>query len=349
MSIASRKAKRAARKTSLREKAQKSTSNTNYNDDRVWSCERDSTGKGDAVIRFLPPTDEMIDYFVEHFDFEEDEVPCAVHYHRHAFKGDNGKWYIENCPTSVVERECPVCEANSDLVDGFGGWDAVDDNHPDKKKVRNRKRKEVYVSNILVVRDPAHPENEGKVFIFKYGKAIHDMIMAQLIPEFDDEEECDVSDLWDGRDFKLKIVKKDGYANYDKSSWADPSVAGGDDDDDVLEELMEKCHKIIEDIAESKYKSYEDLEKQFKIVTGKGKPRGKNLEDQGDDSGDDSPQGEPEKEEKPKRSRRTPKADKSSSAKSDKPKKEKVEKKPEPDTSTDDDEDDAFFQSLLDD
>jgi len=344
-SIAARKKARAQRKTSLRQKAQERQSKTSYKDDRMWNCERDSTGKGDAVIRFLPPTDALIEWYKDNFDYDELDAPFYINYHEHGFKGKNGKWYIEKCPTSIMERECPVCEANSELVDENGGWDAMDDNHPDKKLVRNRKRKSRYVANILVVRDPANPENEGEVKIFQYGKAIHDQIMAQLIPEFEDEEECDVADLWDGRDFKLKIVKKDGYANYDKSSWAEPSTVG-DMDDDELDELMAKCHDLPGIVAESKYKSYEDLEKQFAKTQGKAAPKRSIEDSDGDDGGDDSPQGGDDEgeESKPKAKRKAPakKAEKKA------PAKKKADPEPEADSAGGDDDDD-YFASLLED
>lgn len=347
-SIAARKKARAQRKTSLRQKATERQSKTSYKDDRMWNCERDSTGKGDAVIRFLPPTDEMVKWYMDNFDFDELDVPCYINYHEHGFKGPNGKWFIEKCPTSVMERECPVCEANSELVDEFGGWDAVDDNHPDKKMVRNRKRKSRFVSNILVVRDPANPENEGQVKIFGYGKAIHDQIMAQLVPEFDDEEECDVSDEIEGRDFKLKIVKKDGYANYDKSSWAEPSVVGGldEDDDDAIEELLNKCHSLPDLVAESKYKSYEDLEKQFGKTQGKAVAKRSIEDSDGDDGGDDTPQGE--EESKPKSKRAAARKEKAAAKPKAEPKAKAPAKKADPEPASDaGGDDDDYFASLL--
>lgn len=333
-SLASRKNRKASRKQSLRKQVESQKSQTSYNDPRQWSCARNKDGIGSAVIRFLEPTDADIAYYVEKLNFDEDAVPFYVMQHQHGFKGPNGKWFINNCPTSVVERECPVCEANSEIVDGFGGWDAVDDNHPGKKLVRTRKRKEVYYANVLIVEDKANPENEGQVKIFRYGKAIHDQIMAQLIPQFEDEESCDVSDFWEGRNFKLKIVKKDGYANYDKSSWDDVEPIA--DTDEEIEEILQKQHKLTDFIAEDKYKSFEDLTKEFNKTQGteqRGKRRSIDDEDGGaGGTGDDNPDPE-QKAEKPKRrSRKAP------------------EPEPEPEASTGAaDDDDAYFASLLDD
>lgn len=332
MSLASRKKAKATRKQSLRQKTQEEKSNKSYEDPRMWSCSRDKSGRGSAVIRFLEPSDKDIEYYMKNFDYDETEVPAAVKQHQHGFKGPNGKWYIENCPTSVVERECPVCDANSEIVDQFGGWDAVDDNHPGKKLVRSRKRKEVYYANVLVIEDKANPENEGQVKIFKFGKAIHDQIMAQLIPEFEDEEDCDVSDFWEGRNFHLKIVKKDGYSNYDKSSWGKVAPVG---DDDYIDELIGKLHTLTDFITEDKYKSYEDLQKEFDKTQGKTSNRRKPSDDSGDDGGDDD--GKVGGDDTPRRSRRS--------------RRTQEEDTPDntPDDSPDGESDEDYFNNLLDD
>ncbi len=336
MSLADRKKARAKRKQSLRTKVESQKSNSNYEDARLWSCARNKAGVGAAVIRFLAPTDADIEYYQEKLGYEAEEVPFYVNLHQHGFKGPNGKWFINNCPTSAPhldgEGKCPVCEANSEIVDDNGGWDAMDDNHPGKKLVRNRKRKEVYYANVLIVEDKANPENEGQVKIFRYGKAIHDQILAQLIPEFDDEEECDVSDYWDGRNFKLKIVKKDGYTNYDKSSWGDIEPVA--DSDEEIEAILEKQHKLTDFFAEDKYKSYDKLAAEFAKTQGDKAPRKAREEDDVDDS-DDTP--EPEAESKPAKEKSKPAA--------------KSKPEPEPEASADagGDDDDAYFRDLLDD
>lgn len=341
MSIADRKKNRAQRKASLRKKAEQKQSKTNYNDPRVWRCERDKTGKGEAVIRFLEPTDAMIEWYMEKYGVDSDSVPSVLGFHKHNFKGPTGKWYIEKCPTSQPgdERECPVCEANGELVDEAGGWNEMDDNHPNKKLVRQRKRKETYLANILVISDPKNPENEGEVKIFEFGKAINDMIQAQLVPEFDDEEECDVSDFWEGRNFKLRIVQKDGFANYDKSTWEDSSPVF--DDDDEIDALLEKCHPIHELLDADKYKSYDDLTKQFERATSTATNRRRVSDDEGDDGGS-APESEKDRDDKPSRSER----------------RSRRGKDPEPtnedtgntsDASGSDDDNDDYFASLLDD
>ena len=53
-----------------------------------------------------------------------------------------------------------------------------------KRSARKRKRKLSYYANILVVSDPKHPENEGKVFLYKFGKKIFDKITEAMQHSF---------------------------------------------------------------------------------------------------------------------------------------------------------------------
>jgi len=203
-------------------------------DDRFWRPEVDKAGNGYAVIRFLPqPAGEDVP-FVRLFD--------------HAFKGPNGQWLIDGCLTTVGEK-CPVCEHNSAL------WNTG--TKENQTIVRNQKRKLSFISNIYVVKDPAHPENEGKVFLFKFGKKIFDKLNAAMNPEFEDEKPLNPFDFWAGANFKLKIRKVEGYQNYDKSEF--DSIEPLLDDDDKLERIWKSEYKLQEFLDRSKYKSYDDL------------------------------------------------------------------------------------------
>jgi len=344
MSLADRKKNRATRKQSLKKQMQEQSSKTSYDDPRQWMCARNKDGIGSAVIRFLMPCDDDVEYYVNTQNLEEGDTatPFYIMHHQHGFKGSNGKWFINNCPTSVIESDCPVCEANGEIVDEFGGWDAVDDNHPGKKLVRNRKRKEVFYANVLIIEDAANPENVGQVKIFKYGRAIQNQVEAQLMPQFEDEKSCDVSDYWDGRNFRLKIVKKDGYTNYDKSSWDDVSAVA--DTDDEIEAILNKQFTLCDFVADDKYKSYDTLVKEFKFTQGNAKARSKRSMDQEDGGTPDTDTGstDTEDEQAPKRSRNRNRTSEDESDKADKPAVE--ESKP-----TTDDDDDDYFASLLDD
>ncbi len=211
-------------------------------DDRLWKPELDKTGNGFAVIRFLPAP-------------EGEELPWAKMY-SHAFQGPGG-WYIENSLTTVGQKD-PVSEHNREL------WNSGSDK--DKETVRKQKRKLSYYSNIYVVKDPVNPQNEGKVFLFKYGKKIFDKIMEAMQPEFEDETPINPFDFWQGANFKLKIVKKDGYWNYDKSEF--DRVSSLLDDDDALEALWKKEYSLSAVTAPDQFKSYDDLEKRLKYVLG---------------------------------------------------------------------------------
>ena len=178
----------------------------------------------------------------------------------HGFKGKGG-WYIENCPTTIG-RKCPLCEANSEL------WNSGLES--DKDIARQRKRRLNYISNIMVISDPKNPENEGKVFLYKFGKKIFDKIMESLQPEFQDEEAVNPFDFWKGANFKLKIRKVAGFINYDKSEF-DISTPLLDGDDGKLEEIWNKQYPLQPLIGADQFKSYDELKARLMSVLGSGR------------------------------------------------------------------------------
>lgn len=233
--------------SSLMDELQKisASDKTSYQDDRFWKPERDKSDNGFAVIRFLPPVDGEDAPWVRMFS--------------HGFKGKGG-WYIENCPTTIG-RKCPLCEANSEL------WNSGLES--DKDVARQRKRRLNYISNIMVISDPKNPENEGKVFLYKFGKKIFDKIMESLQPEFEDETPVNPFDFWKGANFKLKVRKVAGFINYDKSEFDSPSELL-DGDDSKLEELWKKQYPLQPLVAEDQFKSYDELKARLMSVLGGG-------------------------------------------------------------------------------
>lgn len=220
-----------------------------FNDDRFWKPTRDKSDNGYAVIRFLPAP-------------EGEDIPW-VRVFSHGFQ-DKGGWYIENCPTTIGGK-CPLCEANNEL------WNSgVEAN---KDIARNRKRRLQYIANILVVSDPKNPENEGKVFLFKFGTKIFTKITDAMSPEFEDEEPMSPFDFWDGADFKLKIRKVKGFINYDKSEFAEPSALF-DGDDEKLEELWHKQHALQEFVDAKQFKSHAELKSRLDAVLTGGPQKG---------------------------------------------------------------------------
>ena len=209
-------------------------------DDRLWKLEVDKAGNGYAVIRFLPAPDG-------------EELPWAKVW-SHAFQGPGG-WYIENSLTTLGGKD-PVSEYNRLL------WNSGND--ADKDLARKQKRKLTYIANIYVVKDPTNPHNEGKTFLYKFGKKIFDKITAAMQPEFEDEEAIDPFDFWQGANFKLKAKNVAGYRNYDSSEFAAPSAIL--DDDDALETLWKKEYSLKEFTDASEFKSYADLEKRLNAV-----------------------------------------------------------------------------------
>lgn len=215
-------------------------------DTRFWQPTVDKSGNGMATIRFLPAPG--VD--------GEDGLPWVRRFD-HGFQGPGG-WFIDNCLTTVGEK-CPVCEHNSTL------WNSgIEAN---KDIVRKQKRRLSYVANILVVSDPAHPENDGTVRLFKFGKKIFDKISEAMNPEFADETPVNPFDFWDGANFKLKIRNVEGYRNYDKSEFAEPSALF-DGDDDKLEAIYKQEHSLKDFTDKKNFKPYEQLKARLDKVLG---------------------------------------------------------------------------------
>ena len=245
------KANRMNNLQNLTKQVEKLAEKPSYEDERIWKCERDKTGNGYAVIRFLPaPTNE--------------DVPW-VRMWSHGFKGPGG-WYIENSLTTPRSdapsgTDDPVSKANTTL------WNSGIES--DKNIARDRKRKLSYYSNILILEDSTNAQNEGKVFLFRYGKKIFEKIESVMNPEFKDEEPMNPFDFWSGANFKLKIRQVEGYANYDKSEFASPSPLF-DGDDAKLEDVWKQQHSLQGLLAPENFKSYQELEARFNTVTASG-------------------------------------------------------------------------------
>jgi len=237
------------------------TNKDNNSEDNFWKCETDKAGNGYAVIRFLPSPPQDGD----------DGLPWAKIY-THGFQGPGG-WYIENSLTTLNKPD-PVSEYNSEL------WNSgIEAN---KEIARKQKRRLTYISNILVVEDPKHPENNGKVFLFKFGKKIFDKITEAMNPAFEDETPINPFDMWSGANFKLKIRKVEGYQNYDKSEFESASAIY--DDDAKLEALWNKEYSLKEFLDAKHFKSYDELKVRLNKVLGVAgvsstAPKTSNIED----------------------------------------------------------------------
>ena len=227
-------------------------------DERIWKPEVDKAGNGYAVIRFLPAPDG-------------EDLPWAQVW-SHAFQGPGG-WYIENSLTTLGKKD-PVSDLNRTL------WNSGND--ADKETARKQKRKLSYYSNIYVVQDPANPENEGRVFLYKFGKKIFDKLTEAMQPAFADETPINPFDFWKGADFKVKIRKVEGYWNYDKSEFAEPSTLKGFDDSE-LELIWKQEYSLTDFTAPDKFKTFEELETRLQTVLSATQPTRKidaELEDE---------------------------------------------------------------------
>jgi len=214
-----------------------------YQDDRFWKPELDKSGNGFAIIRFLPTP-------------EGEEMPW-VSYWDHGFQGPGG-WYIEKSLTTLNKQD-PVSEYNTSL------WNTgVEAN---KEIARKQKRRLHYVSNIYVVSDPKNPDNEGRVFLYKYGKKIFEQLKEAISPQFEDENAINPFDLReDGANFKIKIRKVDGYWNYDKSEFDKTAPLS---DEDTLTEVFSSVHSLSDIIAPDEFKSYDELKEKLNRILGR--------------------------------------------------------------------------------
>ena len=244
-SFADLKKQRTEHLKALTTKLNEASGTTFTEDDRFWQPTVDKEGNGYAIIRFLP-------------EIEGEDVPF-VRIFSHGFQGPGG-WYIENCLTTIGKDD-PVAEYNNVL------WNSTtDDKSPARKQARDQKRKQNFTSNILVVDDPAHPENNGKVYLYKYGKKIFDKIKEKMEPEFPDEAPVNPFDLWEGANFKLKIRKVEGYRNYDRSEF--DTVSPVADSDKEIERIWKQGYPLAAFLAPSEFKPYPELLAKINKVLG---------------------------------------------------------------------------------
>ncbi len=244
MSFADMKKKRGDKLQSLLKETAKINQPAGYqnDDDRFWRPELDKSGNGMALVRFLPAPDG-------------EDLPWARSWN-HGFQGPGG-WYIENSLTTLGQKD-PVSEYNSTL------WNSgIEAN---KEIARKQKRRLTYVSNVLVIKDPTNPQNEGQVRLYKYGKKIWDKINDQMNPEFEDETPLNPFDLWEGANFKLKIRKVDGFSNYDKSEFEASTPVN--DEDSKMEELWKTEHSLSEFTDPKNFKTYSELKEKLDRVLG---------------------------------------------------------------------------------
>jgi hypothetical protein len=238
----------------LIKEAEKMGGNNSNDNPNLFKLETDKAGNGRAVIRFLPaPPNEDLPF---------------VKLYNHGFQV-NGRWFIENCPTTLGE-ECCVCRSNGEL------WNSGLDS--DKEVARARKRKLSYYANVYIVSNPADPSLEGQVKIFRFGAKVFDKIKASMKPEFEDDPVIDPFDMWTGANFRLRVKQVAGYPNYDDSVFEAPSALLGGDDED-LEALWKSEHSLQELISRDKIKTPEELEKRLNYVLG-SKPASQEAQEQ---------------------------------------------------------------------
>ena len=250
-------------KSNLQKIAEASTSagqNTKRNDDDgVWKYELNKNGVASAVLRFLP---------IPEVDSTDEKALPWVSVTSFAFKEpETGLWYIEKSLRTIGKEDPVQNEQNRLYTLGQNGDKEAEEAN------KRRRRKVQYYSNVYVVEDPANPENEGKVFLFRYGKKIFDKLMSLInVDESLGETPVDPFNLMEGVNFRLKVKKVDGYPNYDASSFSDPvaisNKAGKPLTDDQIEEVLGSMTSLLAFLDEKNFKSFEELQKRFDKVRG---------------------------------------------------------------------------------
>jgi hypothetical protein len=290
----------------LNQEVQKISSKKTYQDDdeRFWKPTLDEAKNASAVIRFLPAP-------------KEEDIPW-VRIFSHGFKGPTGQWYFENSLTTLGKAD-PCYELNGQL------YNAGDEDS--KKQASAQNRVLTFYANILVIKDPEKPQNNGKVFLYKFPKTIFNMLNEYMNPEDEDTSPSNPFDFWEGRNFKLEIRNKGGFRNYDKSKFLDPSKIA--DTDEEIEAIWNQEHSLQQFLDPKNFKSYDELKARLDVVLGLvGRKPAKTEEKPKDD---DDVQKEVKKPE--------PKVEKKATVK---------ESAPVEDTQDDDDESIAFFKDLAD-
>lgn len=216
-------------------------------DARFWTPTIKPDGTAEAIIRFLPSP--------------KGENSPKVEFWTYSFEGPYG-WYIEKSLASLKQEGLydPMAEYNNKLwKQGEAG----------QQQARKQKRMLHYVSNILVIDDPEKPENNGKVFLYRYGSKIYDNKIKPLMfpTKTSGEKPVNPFSFWDGYNFNLVVKKQGEFNNYDSSYFArSPSAVA--DNDDGIQAIWDKEYPLFEFIDPKNYKTREQLQKQIDKVFG---------------------------------------------------------------------------------
>jgi len=221
----------------------------NYKDDRFWSLSRDENDNGGAIIRLLPdpngvPFEQIYSHGFQSFD------PV----------NKKKRWYINNSPSSIG-LDCPA----SNL------WSAIfnEGTEEGKLEAKNFSRKIQFYTNIKVINDPANPQNNGKIFIWKFGTKLKDKFMAALNPSETDramgEEPKQLFNPLTGCNIKLKIAKVAGFPNYDGTTIEAPSSIY-ENAEEAKADILENAYALEEFKKEEAFETYDELLSKLKYV-----------------------------------------------------------------------------------
>jgi len=245
----------------------KESQQNKYDDPNAWSYTLDKKGMASCVIRFLPTSEADMEY-QKKLGVDEDAYEPWVERFDHGFKVGS-KWYINICPTTYTNEDdcCPVCSDNSRLIDETGmSFQDLPDSHPTKLLIRERKRKQSYYANVLIIEDKEVPENNGKVKVWRFGYEVYKQILDKLIPKFDDEESVDVTHWTEGCNYRMKVYKDNGQITYKRCTFDSPSPLAKTTA--KMKEIWEQCQPLHKYIDESVHVPFDKLQERFNKVTG---------------------------------------------------------------------------------
>ena len=235
------------------------TSKSFARDERFYVLGKDENGSGSALIAFLPDAHKHI-------------IQRVYKINSSIVKNGKKRFCAEYSPSTIG------------LPDPFQEEWARRYNAGDKDGARQFARTVRYITNIKVIKDPANPENEGKIFLYDMSQSMSAKIQKALSPSEADmqlgEERMEVYNPIAGYIFTLKCVKgANGIPSYDASSFKplgpNKTIYGTYTNDTEKAEIIQK---IISDIKENTYDlgefsrpeaylSYEELKDKFNYVT----------------------------------------------------------------------------------
>ena len=216
-------------------------------DNRFYKLAKDKNGNGAALIRFLP-------------DSEKGMIQKLFAINTTITKNGKKRFVSEYSPSSIGQP-CPFQEKWQEL------WNAGE---KDQAKLFGRGVR--YITNIKVLKDPANPENEGKIFLYAMSGAMKDKIQNSVDPSEQDRAlGASPKELFNplrGNSFRL-VAKKgaNGQINYDSSEVINEITSIYNSVDEALNDIKSNSHKLSDLLKPEAFMTYDKLKEKMRWVT----------------------------------------------------------------------------------